>query len=352
MRFAPAPESAASISRSPDPVVRIQDVSKSFPAPRRWREILVDPLGGKKIPTLRGVSCDIYPGEAVALLGPNGAGKTTLLKILSTLILPDQGTITIAGTDLVRHPDRVKHLVAPVVADERSLSWRLSATENLRFFAHLYNLKGSTVAQRIEEVLEVVELDDVGDLLVGKFSSGMKQRLLIARALLAKPRVLLLDEPTRALDPLSAQRFRAFLKAEIIGRQGCTIILATHNPEEALELSDRVAVLDRGRLLALAPPHELADDLAGERYSVWTTTPDHARFAELAAEGRIANLNRDPGGNGSRAVEFLIPDGAETAADILEALVRANVRILRFEKRTMSLAELIGAVVNQHREDA
>jgi ABC-2 type transport system ATP-binding protein len=147
------------------------------------------------------VSCDVQPGEFFGLLGPNGAGKTTLFKMLATLTSPDEGWATVHGVDVMKDPRAVRRMIAPVAADERGLHWRLSALENLRLFATLYALRGSELQARIDEVLGVVGLRGAERRTVGTYSSGMRQRLLIARALLIRPRVLLLDEPTRSLDP-------------------------------------------------------------------------------------------------------------------------------------------------------
>ena len=147
------------------------------------------------------VSLEIPQGEFLGLLGPNGAGKTTLFKMLATLILPDHGSATVEGYDVVSDPVSVRSVLTPVIADERSLNWRLTARENLDLYAVLYEVPRSERKRRVETVLANVGLEHVGEKMAGAFSSGMRQRLLIARALLARPKVLLLDEPTRSLDP-------------------------------------------------------------------------------------------------------------------------------------------------------
>jgi ABC-2 type transport system ATP-binding protein len=183
--------------------------------------------------------------------------------------------------------------------------------------------------------------------MVGTFSSGMKQRLLIARALLARPRVLLLDEPTRSLDPLSARRFREFLRNEIAGAQGCTVLLATHNAEEALDLCDRLAVLDRGRLLAVGSARELAQGLGEERYQVWTRTPDVASFAVLSAQRLITDVVCTPQPDGWSVVELNIPGGDERAADVVSMLVQGGAQVARVEKARVALADLLENLVRR-----
>jgi ABC-2 type transport system ATP-binding protein len=156
-----------------------------------------------RFPTFRATSA---LAEFFGLLGENGAGKTTLFKILATLVIPDAGTATVTGFDILQSPNRVREVLAPVIADERSLHWRLSARENMRLFASLHGLRGAEASRRIDELLTLVNLVEAADRLVNGFSSGMKQRLLVARALLAQP-AFCLDEPTRSLGPISARSF-------------------------------------------------------------------------------------------------------------------------------------------------
>ena len=303
----------------------------------------------EKVTAVDHLDLEVQAGECFGLLGPNGAGKTTLLKILATLILPDDGAATISGHDIVREPMIVKRLVTPVIASERSLYWRLSARENLMLFAALYDVPRSETPDRIEHVLDVVGLRDTGSKLVGQFSSGMMQRLLIARALLASPRVLLLDEPTRSLDPLSARDFRRFLREELADRRGCAVLLATHSADEAFELCDRVAVLDRGVLLATGSTPELSTEFIGTRYQLWTTAPEHAALAKLGARGG-ARVVGEPSisTEGWSTLTLEIDGRLDGASRALQQLVAAGMPIARFESASFSLAELIERVV-QHR---
>ena len=334
--------------RAAEVAIRLEGLTKRFPVRRRWREAVRHPFSQSDVAVVREVSWEIRAGEFFGLLGPNGAGKTTIFKMLATLVTPDAGRATVAGLDVVRDAAGVRRVLAPVVADERSLYWRLSARENLRLFAALYDVPGSRVRSRVDELLHLVGLDGADHKLAGAFSSGMRQRLLIARALLARPTVLLLDEPTRSLDPLSARSFRAFLREEIAGRQGCTVLLATHNAEEAFELCERVAVLDRGRLLALGRADDLARRYVPDRYRLWTRDPAHPAFAALARHGVSPQIDRsgDDAPGWSR-VELELPGGPEGASAALDELVRSGVRIARFEAVGLSLADLLQAILGK-----
>jgi ABC-2 type transport system ATP-binding protein len=182
--------------------------------------------------------------------------------------------------------------------------------------------------------------------MTGAFSSGMRQRLLIARALLARPKVLLLDEPTRSLDPISARTFRQFLREEIVGAQGCTVVLATHSADEAFELCDRVAVLDRGRLLACGPALALARAYSEERHHLWTTHPGHEAFTKLVHRGLVERSTPLPDRDGDwHCVEVVLRGGMNDSAAVVSALAREGVPVARFERLALSLADLLERVV-------
>ena len=338
-----APMGAAA-PRSPeatDVAVEMSGLTKRFPVRRTWADMLRHPGHRSNLVAVDQVSCSIERGEFFGLLGPNGAGKTTLFKLLSTLILPDEGTARICGVDLRSDPRGVRSFVNPVIADERSLNWRLSATENLCLYATLHGLKDQARERRIGEILEVVGLEDARHKTVGAFSSGMKQRLLLARALLSTPRVLLLDEPTRSLDPISARNFRLFLRNEIVSRQSCTVILATHNTEEALDLCDRVGVLDQGRLVAVGTPAELTHRVAGARYRVWTKTPNHRAFRALDHELGVSRVAQIGDGGDWGIVELTLAADGDASATVLESLIHRGVSVARFERVQLPLADLI-----------
>jgi ABC-2 type transport system ATP-binding protein len=333
---------------STDAVVSVDGLTKRFPVRRGLKQMLLHPRRTSVTTVVSDVSFSARAGEFFGLLGPNGAGKTTLLKMLSTLVLPDEGTATIDGYDVAHDAAVVRTLVSPCLATERSLYFRLTARENLEVYSDLQGVPRHERESRIGEVLQAVSLLDTGEKLVGQFSSGMLQRLLIARALLTRPRLLLLDEPTRSLDPISAREFRKFLRDELASQRGCAIILATHSAEEAFELCERVGVLDRGRLLASGSVAQLTREYLGVRYHLATTDPDHQAIRELEAQGITRDPSarpRDHSGDLQHVILRLEPH--HDAADVLSHLVGRGVRVSAFEPVRPSLADLIEGVVRR-----
>jgi ABC-2 type transport system ATP-binding protein len=197
---------------------------------------------------VEGVSLTVQAGSVLAILGPNGAGKTTLLRILAGLALPSSGDARIYGLDVVRENGRARSLVGVSLGDDRSLYARLSGRRNLEFFAALHGMSRREARQRIDELGNILEIPL--DQSVQQSSSGIRQRILITRALLNDPSVFLLDEPTKSLDPASAQSLRGFIRERLARHLGKTLIIATHNLAEAEALGDEIAIMSSGRIRA------------------------------------------------------------------------------------------------------
>lgn len=246
-----------------------------------------------------GISFAVAAGEVFGLLGHNGAGKTTTIRMLTGRARPTSGRATIAGYDVVEDIERVRPLIN-LVFEEQNLYDRMSGRANLRFFADLYRVPHA----RVDELLEMVDLVEPADRAVKTYSTGMKQRVIIARALINSPRLLFLDEPTRGLDPVSARDLRNII-AEL-SRSGTTVLLTTHYMEEADELCDRVAFLSAGRIVALDSPRELklrqgqrtATILLDTRQEQTLDLNDPAAAAELEGwmrDGRVLAIHSNEG---------------------------------------------------------
>jgi ABC-2 type transport system ATP-binding protein len=208
------------------------------------------------------VSFDVKESEVFGLLGPNGAGKTTIIRMLSTLTRPTEGTARIGGYDIVKQDNKVRQLIG-LVSEKMIMYDRLTAEENLRFFGKLYNIPTKVLNQRIDEQLELVQLGKWKNAKVGTFSTGMRQRMNVIRALLNRPKVLFLDEPTLGLDPQSTVEVREFVK-KINRENKTTIILTTHMMNEADRLCDRIGIIDHGKIATLDTSANLKKLVSGD----------------------------------------------------------------------------------------
>jgi ABC-2 type transport system ATP-binding protein len=205
---------------------------------------------------LNKVNIRIHPGELFGLLGPNGSGKTTMIKCLSTILIPDEGTAIVNGFDTSKKTSMVRASLGMVVGGERTLYWKLTARDNLTYFASLYKMERKHAKKRIDELLESFHLADRADERLEDYSTGMRQKIAIARALLHDPPILLLDEPTLGLDPNFSRQIRILIK-ELSEKQGKTVLLTTHYMDEAEQLCDRVAFINNGNIVAVDSPNRL-----------------------------------------------------------------------------------------------
>ena len=235
------------------------------------------------------ISFSVEHGEIFGLLGPNGAGKSTTISMLCTIIKPTSGTALVNGFDVCKHPSHVRKTIG-IVFQDPSVDDRLTGRENLRVHANLYGVPANEQKKQIDEVLNLVELQGRGDDLVRHYSSGMRRRLEIARSLIHYPKVLFLDEPTVGLDPQSRDRIWSYIK-KLMKFEDVTVILSTHYLEEADQFCDRVAIVDRGRIVALDTPHSLKDELGGD--TIVVRTRDNDRFyAGAQASGLVKSAVR------------------------------------------------------------
>ena len=234
----------------PEAAISVQALAKSFPPARSGWRTFFQPFEKPTAVALAGVSFEIREGEALALLGANGAGKSTLLRIIATLLVPTSGQARVGGHDTVRDSREVRRRLGYHAGTDHGFYARLTARENLLFFGQLNLLSMSAAAQRISQLGEQFQFGEALYRQVRTLSTGTVQRLSLARALLHQPSVLLLDEPTRSLDPIAAAEFRRFLKSEVLRRGQTSLLFASHTLAEVEELADRVAVIDAGRLLA------------------------------------------------------------------------------------------------------
>ena len=316
--------------------VLTENLTKIYVKRRSLREFVLRPFSGtEQVTGLDDVSLEVRRGEVFGLLGPNGAGKTTLLKILACLILPTAGRALVNGALVGRDDTAVKSTIGFVTSDERSFYWRLTGSENLFFFARLYGLGRGAARRRSAHLMEAMELEEVAGRQFMHYSSGMKQRLAIARALLHDPAILCLDEPTRSLDPIAAKHLRRFVAGRLNREGGKTILLATHNLQEAEEMCDRLAVLDRGRILRQGSVTGITADLPGRDCYVLTvagpvTLPEDPRWSVSIeqTDGALTRLDAE------------IERGGNALSDLLRALLAGRGEIVSCTRREPGLQEL------------
>ncbi|QVK17004.1 ABC transporter ATP-binding protein [Mycoplasmatota bacterium] len=235
-------------------VVEVKDLTRNFKSHKgifRRKKVITE--------ALKGINFEIKKGEIFGLLGPNGAGKTTTIKILTTLLLPSSGEGYVLGFNVDSEETKIRKKINFIFGGERSLYWRLSARDNLRYFSDLHKIKKSVQEKRIENLLKLVNLSDRADEKVETYSKGMKQRLQIARGLINDPEILFLDEPTIGLDPVAAKDLRALLLK--LKNEGKTILITTHYMQEADDLCDRIAFINNGEILRIGSPDDIKSSI-------------------------------------------------------------------------------------------
>lgn len=233
--------------------VTVENLSKTYPPsfPRLKKLLRLETK--PSVEALKNVSLKIKEGEIFGLIGKNGAGKTTLTKIIATLVEPSGGKVSVKGFDSIADSVKVRSLIGLATAEERSFYWRLTCEQNMMFFARLYGLKDESAKKRINELFKKVDLTELAARRFSNLSTGNKQRLAVARALLPNPPVLLLDEPTRSLDPLAAEEMRKL----IASLENVSVLLTSHNLTEVERLCARVAIISGGEIRALDSPENL-----------------------------------------------------------------------------------------------
>ena len=332
-----------------NPAIEITELAKRFPISSSYRDILTF-WRRQYVEVLRDIELTIPAGEAFGILGPNGAGKTTLLKILAGLIIPDSGTVLIDGTDVVKKPNDAKKRLAYVSGDERTLYWRLTGRQNLHFFAVLNELPRRERDNLINEVLSLVGISEQADNRVATYSSGMKQRLVIARGLLEDPDILLLDEPTRTLDPVGAKELQDFIKYDLIAERHKTVILATHNMEEATYLCDTVAVLLRGEVKACDSVDAMASQFTAHNSCM--VTIDSLRnglLDQLVSLPGVVSVHEVPAnGLGGVTLTLSIESPEEQIPAVTEYLVQRGSKVLAINLVKPNLTDVISQLVKSY----
>ena len=220
-----------------------------YTAPKPYIDYIRKPFKKRNFYALKNVNINIQSGDRVGIIGENGAGKTTLLKLIGGLLYPTHGNVIIDGVDTQKNNLKARKTVGYVLNEERSFYWRLTGNQNLRFFGSLDNLFGEMFEKRKDNLLRLVGLEEHGDKLFANYSSGMKQKLAIARGLISNPRILILDEPTRTLDPISAEEVKKILLTDIQGNTDNILLIASHRLEEVRDICNKVCFMKSGKII-------------------------------------------------------------------------------------------------------
>lgn len=316
------------------------------------RDLIKTYPGGVK--ALDGLGVTVAPGTVFGLLGPNGAGKSTTVKILTTLARPDSGTALVAGHDALRHPDRVRRAIG-VVAQKSGADPVATGRENLLLQGRLYGMRGAALGVRADELLARFDLSEAGGRMVRTYSGGMQRRLDVALGLVHRPQVLFLDEPTTGLDPEARSAMWEEI-SRLTGDEGLTILLTTHYLEEADRLAERIAIVDRGRVVAEGTPDELKGELHGDAVHVeLRETPGQvdaqllraaldafAGVREVVVDGRRLSARADDGPAAvPRVLAALEREGA-VVASVTVARPSLDDVYLRYAGRRFSEADVAG----------
>jgi len=289
----------------------------------------------KEVEAVRDVSFDIKSGELFGLLGPNGAGKTTTVKMLTTLLIPTSGSATIAGHDVVRDAQIIRSKIGFIFGGERGLYWRLSAADNLRYFASLYRIDPDVAKKRIPYLVDMVGLTGREDEKIEGYSRGMKQRVHIARMLLHDPEILFLDEPSIGLDPVAARELRDVVRN--LQSEKKTILLTTHYMFEADTLCDRIAVINHGTIIALDTPENLkltVQNLSVIELEVFGVDDDTISIIRQQPYVQSVSLENH---NQKQALLIQSPQGSEVVSDVLALM--ENYKIGRVVVREPTLED-------------
>lgn len=304
----------------------------------------------KELVALHDVNLEIHPGELFGLLGPNGAGKTTLIKILTTLLSPSSGWARVAGFDVIKEADKVRPRINMVSGGEASGYGLLTVRENLWMFSQFYGIPSAQANQRIIDLLEIVGMPDRLNSKSSDLSTGLRQKMNIARGFLTDPQVLFLDEPTLGLDVGASREVRRFIRQWVDTDPTRTILLTTHYMVEADELCERVAIINQGRVLACDTPATLKKRLQSEAIFRLEVTPLNGfkinQLESLPGVRKITHQLQDS----SSALEFILAQD-DALASVVNQLTNNNIHILNLQKHEPTLEDVFVDLVGRSIEE-
>ena len=293
---------------------------------------LVKTYRNGEVKALDDLSLDVEEGTVLGVLGPNGAGKTTTVRILATLLKPDSGSATVAGIDVIKHPDKVRELIG-LSGQYAAVDETLTGWDNLVMFGRLYHLGKSASIKRAEELLERFSLTDSARRPIKTYSGGMRRRLDLAASLIVQPKVLFLDEPTTGLDPRGRQEMWQVIQELVKG--GVTLLLTTQYLEEADQLADEIAVIDHGKVIARGTSDALKKQVGGERLEITVENVDIAKTQEIVSRISTSATHTDV-----RTISAPVSTGSIALMEALRALDEAKIHPLDISLKRPSLDDV------------
>lgn len=322
--------------------IEAAQLTKVYAPPGRLAATFMRSPIKRAVTAVDSVTLTVAPGELFGLIGPNGAGKTTLVKLLCTLLWPTSGTARVCGYDVMHEEHKVKYRVGFVSGEERSFHWRLTGRQNLEFFAALSDLFGAQARARIDEILERLGLADAADNMVYSYSSGMRQKLALARGLLTDPSILFLDEPTKSIDPLAARQVKEFVKGRLVGQEGRTVFLTSHRLEEVEQLCDRFAILCKGKITFCGTVSQLRKRLRPrERYALRLCGLAQQDALRVANGRKLADVAIEPDSEAASVVlRFALDDGDGALADVISDVTQRGGAVLSCAREDMRLEDM------------
>ena len=308
-------------------------------------EELVKTYDKGKVRALDNLNLDVEEGTVLSVLGPNGAGKTTAVRILSTLLRPDSGRATVAGIDVIKHPEKVREVIG-LSGQYAAVDEILTGYDNLVMFGQLYHLGKKNAIARADELLERFSLTEAAKRPIKTYSGGMRRRLDLAASLIVKPKVLFLDEPTTGLDPCGRQEMWGVI--EELVKDGVTLLLTTQYLEEADQLADEIAVIDTGKVIARGTSDALKKQVGGERLEVVVEAAHIAKTLEIVAAISGIKPSLD---EGLRLISAPVSTGTTALLDVLKALELANIHALDVGLKRPSLDDVFLSLTGHAAED-